>query len=149
MANSKLRLIALYDSTGADLSDQFSSFAIVTAEPDSSAVTFAAARNGGGDDWSMTATISQDHTTGSVWDQCWTNPGDEWTGYYAPGTSSVTDLADASATTPIFEFTATISRPRGTILGGDANTSLSAIATTDIEWQLTGQPTKHTTAITP
>lgn len=147
MANSKLRLIALYDDAGDDLSGEFQKFSINTAEPDSSTVTFLSARQGGGDDWTVTGTIAQDHTVGSVWDQMWTNPGATWYGYYAPGTSTVVDLADASVTTPIFEFEAVISRPRGSILGGDANSSLSAIATVDIEWSLTRQPIKHTAPI--
>jgi hypothetical protein len=145
MANSKLRLIALYTGAGVDVSDQFANFEISAADPDAGFLTFASARDGGGDDWLLKAKIPQDYTAGSVWSEMWDNPGEEWSGYYTAGTTDVVALADASAGTPVFGFTAVISRPRGAVFGGEASKAINAVPTVDIEWKLTGEPVKHTT----
>lgn len=150
MSNAKLRLIALYDGIGDDRSAEFAKFMIEATDPESGFLTFASAREGGGDDWVMKATIPQDYAAGSVWSDMWNNPGDIWTGYYSAGTGTdVIDLDDATAGTPVFEFEAIISTPRGTVLGGEANKAVNATPTVDIEWKLTGKPIKHTAAVTP
>lgn len=144
MSNVKLRLIALYDSTGADRSNQFGDFTIEAVDPDEGFLTFASARAGGGDDWIMKATIPQDRAAGSVWREVFDNPGDQWTGYFSDDVD--VDLeTEVTAATPVYEFTAIISRPRGSAMfGGAATKAVNAVATTAIEWKLTGQPTEHT-----
>lgn len=148
MSNVKLRLLAIYDGDGVDRSNQFADFTIEAVEPDEGFLTFEAARAGGGDDWLMKATIPQDRTAGSVWREVWDNPGDEWTGYYSDDVD-VDIEADVTAATPVYEFTAIISRPRGSAMfGGTATKAVNAVATTAIEWKLTAQPTEHTADLT-
>lgn len=144
MSNVKLRLIALYDSAGIDRSDQFGDFTIEAVDPEEGFLTFALARAGGGDDWIMKATIPQDRAAGSVWRQVWDNPGDQWIGVFSDNVD-IDPTADVTAATPVYQFTAIISRPRGSAMfGGAATKAVNAVATTAIEWKLTGQPVEKT-----
>lgn len=138
MAKVTPRLIAL-EINGEDYSDEVSSATINSAESDSDFLSFTAARGAGGRDYVLALTIAQDHEVGSLWSLIWNQVGVEIDGVYAPYGN-----ATASVTQPHYEFTVIISEPDGEFLGAEADRSTTAVATVDVEWQLTGRPTRVT-----
>ena len=121
---------------GAEANMDVTSAAINAATSSSDTVPFSAGA-GGGTDYSFAATIIQDATVGSTWDQVWSHSGEEIDGIFRPYGN-----AAASATQPHYHFTATVKEPSGTLLGGDYNSSLTAKFTIQVEWPLTGKPAK-------
>jgi hypothetical protein len=138
MARVTPRLIAL-EVDSVDRSDEVSKSEITSAAASADFVTFAEARAGGGRDYALAMTIVQDHASATLWDLIWTGAGDEVTGVYSPY-GNVTP----SVTQPHYGFTAIVAEPDGTLLGGEANSSTTAVATIDVVWALTGKPTKIT-----
>lgn len=130
------RLISLQVDT-QDRSDEVSKAVIASGASDSGFMSFAAARSGGGRDYTLQMTIAQDHADGTLWSAIWDNLGGQVDGVYAPYGN-----ATPSATQPHYEFTATIAEPDGDFLGAEASDSLTDVATVDVEWKLTGKPTK-------
>src|SRR5262245_19805332 len=61
--------------TQTEVTSQVSKVEIDSAETDSDFVSFADAAAGGGRDYSLAVTATQDLVTGTLWDQVWTNAG--------------------------------------------------------------------------
>lgn len=139
MARVKPRLIAL-EVGGSDVSDEVSDMHIDSAESDSDFLTYEEGRSGGSRDYTLTMTIAQDHSAGSLYRLILDNVGEEVDGQYAPYGN-----ATATADQPFLEFTAVVAEPDGTFFGGPATSSTSAVATVEVTWKLTGRPTEVTT----
>jgi len=112
---------------------------VTSGETDSDFVSFADAAAGGGRDYALEFTAVQDATTGSLWDEVWTNAGTEVPVVLVPYGNDV-----ATPTEPHFEMTAIISEPDGTLLGGEADASATAKFTVECEWKLTDKPLRVT-----
>lgn len=138
MARVSPRLISL-DVSGTDRSNEVSKAVIAAAAAASDFTTFAEARSGGGREYALNMTIAQDHASGTLWDLIWTGNGTEVSGTYAPYGN-----AAPSVTEPHYDFTAVVAEPDGDFLGGEANSSTTAVATIEVSWKLTGKPTKVT-----
>ena len=138
MARVSPRLISLEVET-VDRSGEVAKAVITSAAADSDFVTFEDARSGGAREYALDMTIAQDHASSTLWDLIWTGAGDEVDGVYAP-------YGNTTPTTgqPHYTFTAIVSEPDGTFLGGDATNSQTAVATIDVSWKLTAKPTKVT-----
>lgn len=122
---------------GTEVTAEVSKAAIRSAGTEADFVSFADAAAGGGRDYVLALTFVQDAETGSLWDQVWESAGDE-----VPVLVRPYGNAAASATQPHFSATAIISEPDGDLLGGEADPSPSARFVTEVEWALTGKPTK-------
>jgi len=118
------RLLKL-EIDAVERSAEVSNARITSGESDSDFLTFA------------DFTAAQDAVAATLWDLIWTGAGDEVDGTFIPYGNAV-----PSATQPHYEFTAVVSEPNGDLLGGEANTSVTARFTIDCEWKLTGKPTK-------
>lgn len=140
MARVTPRLIAL-EVDDLDRSDEVAKAEITSGPAESDFLSFAEARSGGGRDYALAMTIAQDHASDTLWDLIWTGAGTTVAGVYAPYGNAV-----ASTSQPHYGFTATVSEPDGTLLGGEANSSTTAVATVEVVWPLTGKPTKITSA---
>lgn len=138
MARVTPRLIALEVET-VDRSNEVSKAEITSAAKSSDFTSFAEARSGGGREYALVMTIAQDHASATLWDLIWTGSGTEVDGTYAPYGNAV-----PSATEPHYDFTAVVGEPDGRMLGAEANSSTTAVATVDVTWALTGKPTKVT-----
>ena len=138
MARVTPRLIAL-EVDGDDRSDEVAKAVITSAPAESDFLTFAEARAGGGRDYVLAMTIAQDHASGTLWDLIWTGAGTEVAGTYSPYGNATPTVSQ-----PHYDFTATVAEPDGDFLGGEANSSTTAVATVDVEWALNAKPTKVT-----
>ncbi|MBC7269900.1 MAG: hypothetical protein H5T76_14500 [Streptomyces sp.] len=138
MARVQPRLIALEVET-VDRSNEVSVAKITSAAADSDFMSFAEARSGGSREYVLAMTIAQDHASLTLWDLIWTGTGTEVTGSYAPYGNITPSVSE-----PHFEFTAVVSEPEGDFLGAEATDSTTAVATVEVEWKLTGKPTKVT-----
>lgn len=136
MAAIGTRLLTL--TVGAtEYAMQVSTCKIVSAETDSDFVSFADAAAGGGREYSLALTFVQDAATGSLWDQLWTNAGDEVPFLIRPYGNAL-----ATAGQPHIAGTAIISEPDGDLFGGEADPSPSNRFVTEVEWKCTEKPTK-------
>jgi len=113
---------------------------VTSGETDSDFVSFADAAAGGGRDYALEFTAVQDASNASLWDEVWTNAGDELDVTMCPYGNDVPSVAE-----PHFTMTAIISEPDGTILGGEADASSTAKFTFECTWALTAKPTRVTT----
>lgn len=138
MARVIPRLIAL-DIETVDRSDEVSVVKITSGAADSDFMSFAEARSGGSREYVLAMTIAQDHASSTLWDLIWTGTGTEVDGTYAPYGN-----ATATVSQPHYDFTAVVSEPEGDFLGAEATDSTTAVATIEVEWKLTGKPTKVT-----
>jgi hypothetical protein len=132
------RLIALEVET-VDRSNEVSKAEITSAAKSSDFTSFAEARSGGGREYALVMTIAQDHASATLWDLIWTGSGTEVDGVYAPYGNETPTVSE-----PHYGFTAVVGEPDGRMLGAEANSSTTAVATIDVTWALTGKPTKIT-----
>ncbi|HEY0889654.1 MAG TPA: hypothetical protein VGE38_08600 [Nocardioides sp.] len=132
------RLISL-EVESIDRSDEVSKAVITSGESESDFTSFASARSGGSRDYALAMTIAQDHASGTLWDLIWTGAGTEVDGVYAPYGNELPSVSQ-----PHYGFTAVVAEPDGDFLGAEANASTSAVAVIEVEWALTGKPTKIT-----
>lgn len=138
MARVVPRMIAL-DVDGVDRSDEVSKSEITAGPKGTDFVSFAEARSGGGREYKLAMTIAQDHASGTLWDLIWTGAGTEVAGTYSPYGNATPTVSQ-----PHYDFTATVAEPDGDFLGGEANSSTTAVATVEVEWALNAKPTKVT-----
>jgi hypothetical protein len=132
------RLIAL-NVDGVDRSDEVSKAEIHAAPKSSDFTSFAEARSGGGREYFLDQTIAQDLASATLWDLIWTGAGTEVDGVLAPYGNELPTVDQ-----PHLEFTAVVAEPDGRLLGGEANSSTSAVATIDVRWALLAKPNKIT-----
>lgn len=142
MARVNPRLLVLeMGDTGAetDRSLELSKIEFHSAEADADFVSFSEARGGGARTYTAQLTMTQDHATGTLWSEVWDNAGTEISGIYAPYGNTT-----ASITEPHYTFSAIISEPDGLLMGGEATNSTRAVASIEVEWELTGKPVRVT-----
>jgi hypothetical protein len=138
MSKVGTRLVRL-EVGGTDRYDEVSGARITSAESDSDFLTFKQASEGGARDYALRFVAAQDHVTGTLWDLVWTGAGTEVAGTYMPYGNTTPSVSE-----PHYDFTAVVSEPDGDFMGGDADTSTTAVMTIECEWKLTGKPTKVT-----
>jgi hypothetical protein len=138
MARVIPRLISLEVST-VDRSNEVSVVKITSAAADSDFMSFEEARSGGSREYVLAMTIAQDHASATLWDLIWTGSGTEVSGTYSPYGNALPSVSQ-----PHYDFTAVVSEPEGDFLGAEATDSTTAVATIEVEWKLTGKPTKVT-----
>lgn len=138
MARVKPRLIAL-EVDGVDRSNEVDIAKIVSGAAQADFTSFEEARSGGAREYALNMRIAQDHASGTLWDLIWTGAGDDVEGVYAPYGNE-----DPSVGQPHYTFTAVVSEPDGDFLGGESNTSTTAVAVIEVSWKLTGKPVKIT-----
>lgn len=142
MARVNPRLIVVMmgpDGTESDRSLELSKCEFHSAEADIEFVSFSEARAGGARTYTAQLTLAQDHATGTLWREVWDNAGDTIFGIYKPYGN-----ATASVSQPFYEFSAVISEPDGLLMGGEATTSTRAVASIEVEWELTAKPVEVT-----
>ena len=144
MARVVPREIWLYFD-GEDVSDEFSKAEFHTSESDSDYLSLADSRAGQKIDWELQGTIAEDHAATSLWSRMMDNPGAEVVGEYAPYGDN-----DATSDEPRREFTAIVSIPvGGKVMGAEADSSPTQVATVDVTWKLKGKPVKITAPTPP
>jgi hypothetical protein len=132
------RLIELLVET-VDRSDEISKAEIISGAKSSDFTSFLEARSGGGREYALNMTVAQDHASGTLWDLIWTGAGTEVDGVYAPYGNETPTVSQ-----PHYGFTAVVAEPDGRMLGAEANSSTTAVATVDVSWKLLAKPTKIT-----
>lgn len=138
MARVTPRLISL-EVDSVDRSDEVAKAEIISGAAESDFLTFAEARAGGGRSYTLDMTIAQDHASGTLWDLIWTGAGTEVAGTYAPHGNATPTVAQ-----PHYDFVAVVAEPDGRLLGAEANSSTTAVATVEVSWALNAKPTKVT-----
>jgi hypothetical protein len=113
---------------------------VVSAAADSDFTSFADAAAGGAREYALDFVAKQDLATGSLWRNVWT----------AAGTTIAVKInpygnATATATEPHYTGNVTITEPDGTLIGGEAKSSVSARFTFGCRWVFTAKPTEVTT----
>lgn len=122
-----------------DRSAELSKIEFHSAEADAEFVSFAEARAGGARTYTAQLTMSQDHATGTLWNEIWANAGTILSGVYAPYGNTTPSL-----TQPHYTFTAVIAEPDGLLMGGEATNSARSVASIEVEWELEAKPVKKT-----
>lgn len=122
-----------------DRSAELSKIEFHTNPADVEFVSFEEAREGGARTYTAQLTMTQDHAAGTLWSEIWDNAGETLSGIYAPYGNAAASVAE-----PHYSFTATISEPEGLLMGGEATNSTRAVASVEVEWELTGKPVKIT-----
>jgi hypothetical protein len=136
MAAIGTRSLVIYvDDT--NVTAEVSAATVSSGETDSDFVSFADAAAGGGREYKLKLTFVQDATTSSLWDQVWSHAGETVAVVLRPYGNTA-----PSAGQPHFAMNAVITEPDGDLLGGEADASPSARFTTEVEWTLTGKPSK-------
>lgn len=121
---------------GNDFTDSVSSVEIVAGEKDSDFMSFAEALAGGARDYTLKLKLRQDTAAASLWYYAWAQAGTDVAVSIWPNGGTV-----RSATTPEITGTVTVREPDGTLLGGEANRSATAVQLTEVEWVYTAKPT--------
>lgn len=133
---------ALYlDVDGNDFSDAVSKVVIMAGDQEDGFESFADVAAGGAREYKLMLTLKQDTSTSGLWYYIWNSAGTTvavecWPNGYNSGTPSTTY--------PQFTGNVVITEPDGELLGGEANRSVSARFTTEVEWQFTQKPTMTT-----
>jgi hypothetical protein len=138
MAALGTRLLKL-TINGTEHTEEVSKVAVTSTESDSDFVTFYDAANGGGREYRLNVIAAQDPEPGSFWDLVFSNAGQT-----VPFVINPHGNETPTATQPHFAGNATITEPDGDFLGGEADASTTARFTIEVEWVLTGKPTKIT-----
>ena len=137
-------LVFRLGATPIDYSAAVSNVEISADESDSDFVSFAAAAAGGARAYTLKLTMTQDNATTSLWYYLWNSSGTDvayevWpNGRPASGTPTVAQ--------PKFAGMASVREPDGTILGGEADPSVTQRYTTEVEWPCVAKPVMSTTA---
>lgn len=122
-----------------DYTAQVSSARVTSGESDTDFVTFADAAAGGAREYRLEFTAVQDATTGTLWDEVFSNAGDTVPVVLKPYGNALPSVSE-----PHFTMSAIISEPDGDFIGGEANASATARMTIECSWALTGKPARVT-----
>jgi hypothetical protein len=125
--------------TGPTTRFQVSNVTIEAGDADAGFVSFGDARAGGSRKYTLKFTAVQDTVGGSLWDKVWSAAGSTVPFVISPNGGTAAAIA-----TPTFTGNAVISEPNGTILGGEADASATAVQTIEAEWTCTAKPVRHT-----
>lgn len=142
MARVSPRLLVLEmgaEGAETDRSAELAKIEFHGAEADVEFVSFEEARQGGARTYTAQLTMTQDHATGSLWQEIFSNTGEKLSGVYAPYGNAAPSVAQ-----PHYSFTATISEPDGLLMGGEATSSTRAVASVEVEWELDAKPEEIT-----
>ena len=115
---------------------------IVAAAADSDFTSFADAATGGAREYALELTMRQDLVTTSLWRYMWAQAGQSLAvkvNPYGNGT--------ATATEPHYTGNVTITEPDGVLIGGEANSSVSARMTCQVRWVFSAKPTEVVTGL--
>lgn len=124
---------------GTAYTAQVSNVRVTSAEADTDFLTFAEAAAGGGRDYALAITLTQDMAAGTLWTEIFENSGTD-----VPYSIAPYGNATPSTSEPHFEGTCTITEPDGDLLGGEANRSTTARMTVEVSFPCTGKPTRVT-----
>lgn len=124
---------------GTEYAAQVFTAQVESEAADSDDVTYAEAASGGGRQYSLIMTLTQDMATSTVWTRVWEDVGDDIAVLFRPYGN-----ASASATQPHFTMTANIREPEGAFIGGTADISPSARQQIEVTWPLAAKPTRVT-----
>lgn len=124
---------------GTEVTAQVSTCVIKSKETDSDFVSFYDASQGGGRQYTLALTATQDPTTGSVWDQVWSHAGETIPCLVRPYGNTTPSVGQ-----PHWQCDAIISEPDGDLLGGEADASPSNRFVIEVEWELESKPEKIT-----
>lgn len=136
MAGIDKRLLKI-SVAGTDYTAQVSKAVITSGESDSDFVTFADAAAGGAREYKLEFTAVQDAAAASLWDKVWSAAGTTVACILKPYGN-----AAASATQPHYSFNAVVSEPDGDLIGGEADSSVTARQVIECAWTLEAKPTK-------
>ena len=128
-----------FSVAASDFTSQVYDVHIDPEEGDDSDMTYGEAATGGADIWTLSFTAYQDFNTGTLWDKVFTSAGTTVAVLIKPYGNTT-----ASAAQPHFTANAVITRPRGTFIGGEANSSATARQKFECTWTLTAAPTRVT-----
>lgn len=120
---------------GEDYTEELSDVQILSAAADAGFVSFAVAKTGGGRQHTLQFTAAQDPSVGSLWSLMWDNVGDVVPFVLRPAGGSV-----ISDDTPTLVGDVKISEPDGTIIGGAADVSDTAVMTWSGAWKCSARP---------
>jgi hypothetical protein len=110
-----------------------------SGETDNDEVTYAEAAAGGGREYVLALTMTQDMANTSLWYQVFSAAGTDVDITLMPyGNTTPT------ATQPHFTMTANVREPDGALIGGEADSSTTARQKIEVEWPLTAKPTRVT-----
>ncbi len=131
---------------GTEFTAEVSALTIDADDAKRDFISFADAAAGGGRDYVLKMTLVQDPATATLWDKVWSNAGTD-TPFQLKPYGSVA----ATTSNPWFVGMATIKEPNGTLIGGEADQSSTAVWTIDVEWpcvpftgSTTGKPIRVT-----
>ena len=124
---------------GNDVEAQISKAIVTSGEASSDFVTFAEAAAGGAREYKLALTAVQDPAANTIWSTVFDSAGSSVACVYKPFGN-----ATPTPTQPHFTFNAIVSEPDGDLLGSEADASATARALIELEWTLTGKPTKVT-----
>ena len=113
---------------------------VVSAPADSDFTSFADAASGGAREYALELTMKQDMAASSLWRLIWASAGTSVAAKVNPYGN-----ATATATEPHYSGNVTITEPDGVLIGGEANSSVSARMTTEVRWVFTAKPTELVT----
>lgn len=113
----------------------------ITSNPaDSDFTSFTDAASGGAREYALELTGKQDAVTTALWRYMWASAGTTIAVKVNPYGN-----ATATATEPHYTGNVTITEPDGVLLGGEANSSVSARMQFSVKWIFTAKPTEVTT----
>jgi hypothetical protein len=131
------KLTLLIDSL--EVAPAVSKAVITSEETDSDFVSFTDAASGGGRSYKLAITAVQDAASTSLWYKVWNAAGTD-----VPFTLRPYGNTTPTATEPHFTGTCTIKEPDGDFIGGEADASVTAKFTVEVEFPLTAKPTRVT-----
>lgn len=122
-----------------DYTAQVFSASVEADDADSKDITFAEAAAGGGRQYKLKLTLTQDMVASTLWDKIWSAAGTDVVVLMKPYGN-----ASASVTQPHFTMSANVREPNGTFIGGDADANVQTRYNVEVEWPLAAKPTKVT-----
>ena len=125
-----------------EVTDAISNSRIDSRESESDFVSYADAAAGGAREYVHGFTLRQDVAADSLHDYIWSQTGTDVEIVFWPNGEPVGSTPTVSQ--PSYTGTATITEPDGTLVGGEANKSNTAVQTNEVEWVYTAKPTKAT-----
>ena len=113
---------------------------ITSRAADSDFTSFADAAAGGAREYALEFVARQDLATGTLWRNAWASAGTTVAAKVNPYGN-----ATATAAEPHFTGNVTITEPDGTLIGGEAKSSVSARMTFACRWVFTAKPVEVVT----
>lgn len=113
---------------------------IVAGPADSDFTSFTDAATGGAREYALELTGKQDAASAALWRYMWANPGTSMAVKVNPYGNATATVAE-----PHFTGNVTITEPDGVLLGGEANSSVSARMVFSVRWVFAAKPVEVTT----